>query len=501
MVTPQSSDPASRSRGRLPPVEGSFPWVVLAFAAVLVLFLGAWEREVSGTAGFYAALSRQIADTGRWNPLFHGPVPYVLKPPLQLWLAAALMKVLGPTSFAATLFPRLLGMGCVALVAALGSTLYGRTAGFFAAAVLLANGTFLENATTFRMESGLLFGFLLALWAYFSPEGRWRPPVFFCAVSFAVLSKGAPGLLPLPLALLHAAFARRLAWPWHPRAHPWALGALLLLAPASWFLDQYLRFGTWFVEELAADYTRTELTGFGQRLRHGLDVYAAVPFVRWLPFSPLMAWGLGRAAREALGWEPGTHPRLRALGGSFTVFLLVLLAALVGKGTHRVRYLALLLPLLTLLGGREMSLLAGGRLRSSWVAGLAVALAAVCLGLAVGRPPLTRNDGAAGLRLVRRLVDEELGPAAVPVPVLERTQRPVGPYGRQETARDWAYFYLGRRVRPVRTSDLTNADSRVRLCLLPRELWEAPPAGLPLRILVETGAMRLVEVTADPGAR
>src|SRR5580765_6223539 len=93
------------------------------------------------------------------------------------------------TSFAATLFSRLFGMGCIILTGLLGSRLFGKNTGWFAALALVTCYTFVRGTTTLRMDSALTFGVLLAMLAYFRGEKSWGPPLFYGGVAVAVLAK------------------------------------------------------------------------------------------------------------------------------------------------------------------------------------------------------------------------------------------------------------------------------------------------------------------------
>jgi len=99
-------------------------WLILLGAAFVVLFANAAQSGLHGDALIYAGEARLIADSGEYATLrfgqelnHHGP--------LLFWLTAGAIKVLGPTTFAATLFSRLFGVGCVALTGWLGTYFYG----------------------------------------------------------------------------------------------------------------------------------------------------------------------------------------------------------------------------------------------------------------------------------------------------------------------------------------------------------------------------------------
>jgi 4-amino-4-deoxy-L-arabinose transferase-like glycosyltransferase len=467
----------------------ALPWLLLAVATPVVFLIGAGERAVYGTAAFYAAVSRQIAETGVWSPLFHGDVPYVLKPPLQFWLTALNVHLLGPTNLAATLWPRLFAVGCVALVADIGRRSYGPAAGFCAGLMTLANVTLIENATTFRHESALLFGMLLSLWAYLAPRGAWRPALFYAGVVLAVLAKGPPGLVPLALAPLHAWWSGRLSAPWRAPVRGWLAGSVLLLLPGLWYAEQYRQLGSPMVDQLVTD-AALDWAGPADRAREMLGRYLLRPFLRWLPFSLFMVWGVTRAARAGLRGRAGSPAA--ALDRTLLVWILLILVVLAFRTTHRVRYALMVLPPLALLGGSALARLVGDRLPTAWLRQAALALVLALAVLATWRPAFDRSDGMRGVEIMRRLLGESLGDASTPVPVLLPEGVQLGPYGGQEATRDWVYYYLGRRVRPVWPADLEGAEPG-SLYVVYDDSIDALRPNLPVRVVVETKRSYLVE--------
>ena len=209
-------------------------WVILLIASFMVLFANAHQSQLSGDALLYAREARLIADSGEYATLqfgqelnHHGP--------LLFWLTALAIKAFGFTPFAATLFSRLFGMGCIILTGLLGSHLFGKNTGWFAALALATCYTFVRNTTTLRMDSALTFGVLLAMLAYFRGEKSWAPPLFYGGVAVAVLAKSLPGFLPLFLAPLHALFAGNFHLPWKKPARRWLYWSPLLLLPLVWW--------------------------------------------------------------------------------------------------------------------------------------------------------------------------------------------------------------------------------------------------------------------------
>jgi len=89
-------------------------WIILISASFLLLFVQANQSRIHGDSIRYAGIARLMADSGEYTTLrfgqelnHHGP--------LLFWLTAFAIKLFGPTPFAATLFSRLFGLGCIIL--------------------------------------------------------------------------------------------------------------------------------------------------------------------------------------------------------------------------------------------------------------------------------------------------------------------------------------------------------------------------------------------------
>jgi hypothetical protein len=203
-----------------------------------------------------------------------------------------------------------------------------------------------------------------------------------------------------------------------------------------------------------------------------------------------MAWGVARAARGGLRGRADSPAA--ALDRTLLVWILLILVVLASRLSHRVRYALMMLPPLALLGGRGLAQLAGDRLPTALLRGAALALVLVLAVLAAWRPAFDRSDGMRGVEIMRRLFGEALGDASTPVPVLLAEGARLGGYGGQEAIRDWVYYYLGRRVRPVWPAELEDAEPG-SLYFVYYDSIDELRASLPLRVVVETKRTFLVE--------
>src|ERR1051326_99686 len=200
---------------------------------------------------------------------------YFEKPPLQYWATAAAFEAFGFHDAAARLWAALTGFAGIVMVFLAGNRLFGRPAGFIAAAVLAGSPLYVLLGQYNTLDMGVRFflgaaiaalcsGFVLTFWA---------------ACALAVLSKGLIGIvLPLGAVALYVLVKRDLGLLRHLQIVKGGLVFLLIAAP--WFLlvstanDEFARF--FFIHEHFERFT-SEV-----HQRHGAPWY----------FLPILAGGL-----------------------------------------------------------------------------------------------------------------------------------------------------------------------------------------------------------------
>jgi 4-amino-4-deoxy-L-arabinose transferase-like glycosyltransferase len=139
----------------------------LLLLTVLVTFGGVMVMEVHGTAVFYAAMARQMVESGDLLAPFRGDTGYLLKPPLAFWWSAANTLVMGYSNLAVTLPSRLGGLGCAVMTALLTWHFHRKPFAVWVAVLLFVmNGIYIQFTTAFRLDSLMTFGALLMLWGY-----------------------------------------------------------------------------------------------------------------------------------------------------------------------------------------------------------------------------------------------------------------------------------------------------------------------------------------------
>jgi 4-amino-4-deoxy-L-arabinose transferase-like glycosyltransferase len=220
----------------------------VALFALVWLLAGATRSLITPDEGRYATLSLAMLQSGDWiTPRLNG-ILYFEKPPLQYWGGALAMALLGPSDFAARLWPALSGLLAIGLVTYTASRLWGQRSGWHAGLIMASTTWVVVNSHFLSLDAGLsatltlaLCGFLLTRHA--QALGRASSPWMWAAwlgLALAVLSKGLVGLLiPGAVLVLHS------LWRWDFsiwRAMRWGSGSLLFaLITVPWFVMVSLR--------------------------------------------------------------------------------------------------------------------------------------------------------------------------------------------------------------------------------------------------------------------
>jgi 4-amino-4-deoxy-L-arabinose transferase-like glycosyltransferase len=352
--------------------------------------------------------------SGDWVlPRFNG-LPYLEKPPLYFWLAAAALAV-NPASEAATrLVSSVTALGSVLLVWRLGRRLYGPDAGLaagLALATTVGYALYVRKASTDFVFVACL---TLALYGFVrdvvrAPGGRSRFLLFYVGTALALLSKGLIGVV-FPVVIVAATCLWRRAPHWRHLNLGWGLLAFAAVA-LPWHAVV-----AWREPGLAWFYVVDNQILRFLNLRHFLedDVpvgtlgFVLVSFVWFFP------WSVFALARPAPGREDRAAP-WRLLLPVWAIVVLVFFAA----SRSKLEYYALpAFPALAVMVGAAW---ASGRDVGRWmVAGVAgcLAVGVACVWLGARLTPGAALDGLAELNVYYRILrDQGLGfPFASPQP-------------------------------------------------------------------------------------
>ncbi len=219
----------------------AFAFLLIALAYFFGLFI-----DLTGDSGLYAAISRQMVESGDWFNLKINGVPYDQKPHLFFWLAGAGVQLFGNTNFAFKLFPFLYGAAGIYFTYRLGRQIFTEETGKMAALITGTSQIYFLYFFDFHTDSVLQTGVVLALWQLAAYLQTHKPVNFvmgFLGIGLAMLSKGPiGGVLPFFAVLLYLLVRKDFRRLFHPK---WLSGifiSLLIISPS--LVHLYRSFGS-----------------------------------------------------------------------------------------------------------------------------------------------------------------------------------------------------------------------------------------------------------------
>lgn len=164
---------------------------------VLAVYIAGLFPETTVDSAKYAAVSREIYETGDFVHLkIHGE-PYLQKPPLLFWLAALFFKIFGVSIFVFKIPNLLFTFLGIYSTYRLGCLIYNRRAGIIAAVIYsTSEALFLYNMdvhTDALLTANIIFG----TWQLAEYLDKRKPLNFilgFTGIGLAMISKGVIGL-------------------------------------------------------------------------------------------------------------------------------------------------------------------------------------------------------------------------------------------------------------------------------------------------------------------
>ncbi len=280
---------------------GTGHWLILGTMSLFAFFYNLPISLFGVTEGLYAAVTETMVRTGEYVHLnLHGQ-PYFNKPPMFFWLQALSVKLFGWGEMALRLPSALLSLGTVGVTYWLGKTLFSRTAGFWAALVVLTSYVSLwfgqmaiiDPVLTFCMTLGLL-GLVRA---YFQKGTPWWYVIGFTALAFGAMVKNLHAFAMPVLLFLVVLLVRRDATPlktfsfWAGVLVFWGLLGSYYAYLGQEFVQHYvLKENLQRMTKLAGDAQGTALDAYlGKR---PIIWYAFVIWFDFFPWSVLLPSGL-----------------------------------------------------------------------------------------------------------------------------------------------------------------------------------------------------------------
>jgi 4-amino-4-deoxy-L-arabinose transferase-like glycosyltransferase len=239
-------------------------WIYRVLAALLALL---WLATLTARPlfnpdeGRYAEIPREMLSDGDWVIPHLNGLAYIEKPPLQYWATALSYRLLGPSEFAARLYPALTAMATLLLMGTVARRLWGAAGAWRAAAVLSGMLMFVTLGQLLTLDMSLTFYMTLSLAAFLLAQTAARPRhwmlLAWAATGFGVLTKGLiAAAVPAAVLILYGMYARDFA-PWRRLYITWGLPLFLAITvPWHWLaarrLEDFLEF--FFVHEHVARY-------------------------------------------------------------------------------------------------------------------------------------------------------------------------------------------------------------------------------------------------------
>lgn len=346
------------------PTEPHSLALLLLLAAVVWFSNLEYRKLADPDEGRYAEIPREMVVGGDWITPRLNAIKYFEKPPLQYWATAAAYEAFGVHHWTARLWPALTGFVGLLVVFLMGSRLFGRDAGLYAALVLGSGLAYVGVAHFLVLDMGLTFfttlglaGFLAAQSEGASPrEQRYGMWTAWAALALAVLSKGLVGIVLPGLALVIYSLLQRDAGRWL-RLHFASGLAIFLLIAAPWFIAVSARNpefpGFFFIHEHFARFAtdvehRSQLWWF----------FVPVLVVGLVPWTVTALDALVRAWRDDAGAPDNFRPRRFLLVWVGCVFLFFTLSH-----SKLPAYILPLFPALALLAGDRLARLPSGALK------------------------------------------------------------------------------------------------------------------------------------------
>ena len=300
---PTTADATARRRALV-----STGLATLLACAVLLPLLGR-KPLTDWDEGIYAEVAREMLSTGLLVPHWNHQL-WFEKPPLEMWLTAALFKIFGVNEFCARAASALSGVAIVGLLHSWLTARRDALTAWLSTIILLATFGFLHVCRVGETDVLLSLGCVSALIGIAEVD---RPNLagwylFWIGFAIAVMTKGAAAVV-LPIsAVLFAATQR---WRSSSFGRSFLLGlALFLLLVLPWHLAMFHLYGNQFLAEYFGLHVLTRATeqieGHATHWWYYLKVLlvSAPPFVVLYPFALIHAF---RPRRENSPAHPPTR--------------------------------------------------------------------------------------------------------------------------------------------------------------------------------------------------
>lgn len=186
--------------------------ILLALSFYLFFFRLGGMALTDPDEAFYAQTAKEMLALGEWHTPYLFGKPQFEKPVLFYWLVEASFKFFGINEFSARLPSAVMGVIGVVAMYCLGTTLFGRRAGFFAGFILATNIEYIVLAracvTDMTLTVFLLFGILFFFYGH-KRSSRAGYLLSSAAFALAMLTKGPIAFIFPAVAIVTTFLIRR----------------------------------------------------------------------------------------------------------------------------------------------------------------------------------------------------------------------------------------------------------------------------------------------------
>lgn len=180
----------------------------------IVYIAGAFLDVMDIDASQYAAMSKEMMETGEYLQVKERAKDYLDKPPLLFWVSALFFKLFGVSNFVYRIVPILASFVGFYATYRLGKLYYNEKIGYLAALVVASTqAMFLMNHDV-RTDTLLTAATIFAIWqiAEFNETKKWKNLILgFVGIGVAMLAKGPIGLM-VPVLAFSTHFILKRNW-------------------------------------------------------------------------------------------------------------------------------------------------------------------------------------------------------------------------------------------------------------------------------------------------
>lgn len=266
---------------------------LLLFSGIAVFGVGLFIDIMDVDAAQYAAMSREMAETGNYLEIYHAGTDYLDKPPLIFWASSIWIKLFGATNWAYKLSSVLFSLLGIISTYKLGHLLYNKRIGFVAGLMLATTQAYFLFNHDVRTDTLLTAAVVFSVWqimAFIFYRERMHLIGGFFGIGLGMLAKG-PIALMIPMLAFASYFIGRnrirdfFKWDW-----------LLGLAIVALVLSPMV-YGLYHQFDLHPEKEITFLSDAGNQTKTNVS---GVKFYFWTQ-------SFGRITGENV-WEDGSPP-------------------------------------------------------------------------------------------------------------------------------------------------------------------------------------------------